>query len=111
MSHTIHFLGEVVQADYVKNPVSLSKIIFSPLNFFMHILTCLTYIYKVLKRSNGSSKRSLILQSMHYQPLFTRWICRNMAKLKTLSVCQKIFFSIKLIHEYFQYVCNISTKC
>ena len=32
------------------------------------------------------------------------------AMLKTLSVCQKYFFSIKCLHVYLQYICNISTK-
>ena len=32
-----YFLGAVVQVSYVKNPVSLSKNIFSASNFFMHI--------------------------------------------------------------------------
>ena len=32
-----YFLGAVVQVGYVKNPVSLSKNIFSASNFFMHI--------------------------------------------------------------------------
>ena len=38
--------------------------------------------------------RGVDSQSMHYQPLhvFTMSSCRDMAKLKTLSVCQKIFF-------------------
>ena len=31
-----YFLRAVVQVDYVKNPVSLSKNIFSASNFFMH---------------------------------------------------------------------------
>ena len=38
----------------------------------------------------------------------TRSNCRKMAKLKSLSVHQKIFFSIKLLHVHLQYVCNIS---
>ena len=32
-----YFLGEVGQVGYVKNPVCLSKNIFSASNFFMHI--------------------------------------------------------------------------
>ena len=34
----------------------------------------------------------MISQSMHYLSLFTMGGCRKMATLKTLSVCQKIFF-------------------
>ena len=28
-----------------------------------------------------------------------------------VSLSKKYFFSIKLLHAYLQYVCNISTKC
>ena len=45
---------------------------------------------------------------MHYQPLFTRSSYQKMAKLKALSICQNIFFSIKLLYAHLQYVCNIS---
>ena len=40
-----YFLGAVVQVGYVKNPVSLSKNIFSASNFFMHIFNMsVTYL-------------------------------------------------------------------
>ena len=40
-----YFHGAVVQIDYVKNPVSLSKNIFSASNFFMHIFNMsVTYV-------------------------------------------------------------------
>ena len=37
-------------------------------------------------------------QRMHYQQLFIRRNCRKMAKLNPLSICQKTFLSIKLLH-------------
>ena len=45
-----YFLGAVVQVGYVKNPVSLSKNIFSASNFFMHIFNMsVTYLQSVEK--------------------------------------------------------------
>ena len=45
-----YFLGAVVQVSYVKNPVSLSKNIFSASNFFMHIFNMsVTYLQSVEK--------------------------------------------------------------
>ena len=34
-------------------------------------------------------------------------IGRKLTKLKMLSICQKYFFGIKLLHAHLQYVCNI----
>ena len=34
----------------------------------------------------------------------------KMAKFKTLSVCQKIFFSINLLRAHVQYVCNMDAN-
>ena len=56
--------NSISRAAGYKNPVSLSKDIFSASNFFMR-----------------------------YHPLSTMCSCRKMAKLKTLSVCQKNIFS------------------
>ena len=40
-----YYLGAVVQVGYVKNPVSLSKNIFSTSNFFMHnFIMSVTYL-------------------------------------------------------------------
>ena len=40
-----YFLGAVVQVGYVKNPVNLSKNIFSASHFFMHIFNMsVTYL-------------------------------------------------------------------
>ena len=45
-----YFLRAVVQVGYVKNPVSLSKNIFSAFNFFMHIFNMsVTYLQSVEK--------------------------------------------------------------
>ena len=45
-----YFLGAVVQVGYVKNPVSLSKNIFSASNFFMHIFNLsVTYLQSIEK--------------------------------------------------------------
>ena len=45
-----YFPGAVVQVGYVKNPVSLSKNIFSASNFFMHIFNMSeTYLQSVEK--------------------------------------------------------------
>ena len=48
---------------------------------------------------------------MKHQTSFTQSSGQKMAKLKTLSVWQKYFFSIKLLHAYLPYVCNISAQC
>ena len=45
-----YFLEAVVQVRYVKNPVSLSKNIFSASSFFMHIFSMsVTYLQSVEK--------------------------------------------------------------
>ena len=45
-----YFLEAVVQVGYVKNPVSLSKNIFSASNFFMHVFNMfVTYLQSVKK--------------------------------------------------------------
>ena len=45
-----YFLEAVVQVGYVKNPVGLSKHIFSTSNFFMHIINLsATYLQSVEK--------------------------------------------------------------
>ena len=86
------------------------KNIFSASNFFMHIFNMsVTYLQSV-EQIQWKLQEELISQSMHYQPIFTACSYRKMAKLKTLSVCQKMFFSIKLLHAS-EYVCNRCAKC
>ena len=91
-----YFLTAVVQIRYVKNPVSLSRFFFffqhQISSFFMHIFSMSVIHLQSVEKIQWKLYEELISQSMHYQPLFTRCSCRNMAKLKTLSVCQKIFF-------------------
>ena len=84
-----YFLSTVVQVSYVKNTLSLSKNIFSAPNFFMHIFNMFVIYLQSIQKMQWKLYEELISQSTHYQPLFTRWICRNKANLKTVSVCQK----------------------
>ena len=58
----------------------------------MHVfIMSVTYLQSA-EKIQWKLLEELISQSMHYPPLFTRCSCQKMAKLKTLSVCQNIFF-------------------
>ena len=72
-------------------PVNLSKIIFSVLNFFMHILH----------------------MSVTYLPSIKYSICaldENWLISKCCKFVKNIFLDIKLLHAHLKYVCNISAK-
>ena len=87
-----------------------SKNIFSASNFFMHIFKSLQHIFKVLKRSSESSKRSWfhkVCTINHYLlgAVIIKWLSKKPCKF-----VKKYFFCIKLLHAHLQYVCNISSK-
>ena len=66
----------------------------------MHIfIMSVTYLQSA-EKIQWKLLEELISQSMPYQPLFTWRSHSKMAKLKTLSVCQKILFSIKLLYAH-----------
>ena len=77
-----HYFLEAV----VKKPCQFVKNIFSPSNFFMHIFNMFVTYLQVL-----------ISQTVQYQTII---FLEQLAMLKTLSVCQKYFFTIKLLHVY-----------
>ena len=59
----------------------------------MHIFNMSVIYLQSVEKIQWKLEEELISQSMHYQLLFTRCSCGKIAKLKTLYVCQKIFFS------------------
>ena len=63
----------------VKNPVSWSKNIFSASNFFMHIFNIYVTYLQSVEKIQWKLYEELISQSMHYQPLFTRFNHPKMA--------------------------------
>ena len=78
----------IIQTYYCKN----NKNIFSASNFFMHIFNMFVTYLPSVEKIHWKLQEELISQSMHYQPLFSRCSHRKRAKLKALSVCQKVFF-------------------
>ena len=104
-----YFLRAIVQVGYVKNPVSLSKNIFSASSFFMHIFNMSVTNLKVLKRCNESSKRSWFHKVRTIIYYFLGAVVRKW--LKNPVIVKKYFFSIKLLYAHLQYVCNIPAKC
>ena len=72
----------------LKNTLSLSKNIF----FSTKLLQAHLQYIRNISAKHWNDPMTVVRGGMHYQPLFTRCSCQKMAKLKTLSVCQKIFF-------------------
>ena len=71
---------------------------------------CLQHIFTVLKRCSESSKRNWF----HKVGTINHY-CRKMAKLKTLSVCQKIFFQYQTSSctssVCLQHICTVLKIC
>ena len=71
----------------------------------MHIfIMSVTYLQSA-EKIQWKLLEELISQSMPFQPLFTWCSHPKMAKLKTLKVCQKIFFSAS---NFFMHIFNMS---
>ena len=56
---------------------------FSALNFFMHMFARSLVCMQNIEEIQLKPWEELIIQRMHYQPLFTRYSRRKMAKLET----------------------------
>ena len=84
----------------VQNPVILPKNIFSASNFFTHIFNMHVTHTQNIKEIQYKLCEELITQSMQYQPVFTRYSRRKMAKLKTCKFVKIFFFSIKLLDAH-----------
>ena len=74
------FTVQLSENGYVKNPVSLTKNIFSASNFVMHIFSMSETYLQIVEKIQWKLLEDLILQSMHCQPLFIKYSCQKMAK-------------------------------
>ena len=68
-------------------------------------------IYKVFKRSSGSSRKNWFHKVCSINHHLLRAVVRKWLSCKPCQFVQKYFFSIKFLHAYFPYVYNISTQC
>ena len=77
----------------------------------MHIfIMSVTYLQSA-EKIQWKLLEELISQSMPYQLLFLDAVIQKWLSYKPCKFVKIHFFSIKLLHAHFQYVCNISAKC